>query len=197
MQSSFNKLFNKYIQNACSPEEVDQLITLLAENSGGQAGEELLREQLLDGLEPAGYSDPVLRERLQKRFALIQEHVSAEQSPSRVRRMHWTRVAAAAIVLVLLGGGFWYWRSNSSKPAIAVQDKKGTDIAPGGNKAVLTLADGSTIALDSAANGMLGRQGTAGIRKQEGQLVYEAAAAKDAQPLLYNTLATPRGGQYQ
>jgi transmembrane sensor len=70
-------------------------------------------------------------------------------------------------------------------------------VAPGGNKAILTLGDGSTIALDSAANGSLAQQGNSAVVKLAGgQLAYRpTGAANDI--VVMNTMSTPRGGQYQ
>jgi ferric-dicitrate binding protein FerR (iron transport regulator) len=80
-----------------------------------------------------------------------------------------------------------------------------TDIAPGGNKAMLTLANGSTIVLDSAQDGTLAQQGTTKIIKLDGgALAYRAATDSKGQATDqaigqtgYNTIATPRGGQYR
>jgi ferric-dicitrate binding protein FerR (iron transport regulator) len=70
------------------------------------------------------------------------------------------------------------------------------DVMPGGNKAILTLANGSQIVLDSAVNGILTHQGNIKVIKlTNGQLVYENAGAR-ADEVLYNTMSTPRGGQY-
>ncbi|HQW45168.1 MAG TPA: FecR domain-containing protein, partial [Chitinophagaceae bacterium] len=71
------------------------------------------------------------------------------------------------------------------------------DVAPGGNKAILTLADGSTIILDNAANGSLTEQGnTKVIKLDDGQLAYNTLNEKPTE-IVYNTISTPRGGQYQ
>ncbi|HEY9262564.1 FecR family protein, partial [Chitinophaga sp.] len=54
--------------------------------------------------------------------------------------------------------------------------------------------DGSVMQLDSAGNRIL-QQGGAVVRQQGGQLVYAASSDKDA--VTYNTLRTPRGGQFK
>lgn len=83
---------------------------------------------------------------------------------------------------------------------MAVSKKVAPDVTadpqPGGNKAQLTLADGSIILLDGTANGLLAEQGTAKIiKKADGQLLYDVTGAPTTD-ILYNTLSTPRGGQY-
>ena len=67
---------------------------------------------------------------------------------------------------------------------------------PGDNKAVLTLADGSTVVLDDAQNGALALQGNTKVIKLNGRLNYKAAT-QATKEVLFNTISTPRGGQYQ
>lgn len=69
-------------------------------------------------------------------------------------------------------------------------------MAPGTEGAILTLADGKQIILDSAANGSLAVEGRTKVINKDGQLVYEIEGrVPDA--LLYNTMTTPKGKQYQ
>jgi len=52
--------------------------------------------------------------------------------------------------------------------------------------------------LDSAANGKLAEQGTTTIEKRNGQVIYSPLPIADSRlPMAYNTMTTPRGGQYQ
>lgn len=74
-------------------------------------------------------------------------------------------------------------------------------MAPGTNKAILTLADGKQIVLDEAKNGNLADQGNTKVIKLNGQIAYNEFAmavpnGKNA-AVAYNTVTTPRGGQYQ
>ncbi len=97
-----------------------------------------------------------------------------------------------------LGLGINYYNGKSQpKPEAKIAHN---DIAPGSNKAVLTLANGRQIILNNARNGSLAAQGnTDFIKKGEGRLVYNAKANTDkaTAELAYNTISTPRGGQYQ
>src|SRR5699024_2399194 len=74
------------------------------------------------------------------------------------------------------------------------------DVAPGGNKAMLTLANGQTIMLDSAQIGQLASQGNSRIAKADsGLLTYSAIGTKSSaqNTIRYNTLSVPKGGQYR
>ena len=110
-------------------------------------------------------------------------------------KMWW----AAAVVVLVAAGGYFLLNQHprndfaKAKPqSVPLQN----DIAPGGDKAVLTLADGSRVVLDSAANGALTRQGNVTVIKLNGQLAYNKGGASQTE-VLYNTISTPRGGQYQ
>ena len=70
------------------------------------------------------------------------------------------------------------------------------DILPGGNRAVLTLANGSRVILDSVQNGTVAHQGASQVIKiGSGQLAYHEEGKGVA--IGYNTITTPRGGQYE
>lgn len=113
--------------------------------------------------------------------------------------LRWS--AAAAIVLLLAAGEYAYLRLQKHRdPTADIPSKTVHDAAPGGNRATLTLGDGSVISLDSARNGVLSNAAGVAISKQaSGQLVYRTEKATRARvpETAYNTLSTPMGGQYQ
>ncbi len=109
------------------------------------------------------------------------------------------RIAAAAAVLVLLAGAGYIYYSGSRKqswPAAKVASPSfRNDVLPGISKAVLTLADGRQVTLDSVAGGMVAKQGDVRIMNAGGQLSYHPDA-DGKETLLYNTLTTRKGQQY-
>jgi transmembrane sensor len=114
-----------------------------------------------------------------------------------IRKTWW---AAASILLLFSTLGYFALKTSfpdtnpneAQNNTIAAQH----DISPGGTRAFLTLADGTNLVLDSAANGALAKQGNVTIIKLDGQLAYNHAGEK-AGEVLYNTITTPKGGQYQ
>lgn len=117
------------------------------------------------------------------------------------KRIPLTRIAAAVLIFLFLSAGAYFYFSNDPQKQIAKTDTSESqlinDVAPGGNKAVLTLADGTLIVLDSAANGTLSQQGNTKIIKlNNGKLSYNTLIEKPGE-VLYNTISTPKGGQYQ
>ena len=128
----------------------------------------------------------------------------AKSGPASIRRL--TRVSAAAAALLLLATGGWLYAVHSktapqvvqTTPARPTENK--TDIPPGSNKAILTLADGSTVTLDSAGKGSLAHQGNARVIKSgDGQIQYASTGDDQTteKTMVYNILSTPRGGQYR
>jgi transmembrane sensor len=117
-------------------------------------------------------------------------------------RRRWAYMAAS-IILIIGTGGTWLWflphhRASSLTPA-STQAVVASDIQPGGNKAVLTLADGRRIDLDSSANGVLTHQGNMKVSKlSDGRLAYNKVKTSDEKPQAraYNSLSTPRAGQF-
>jgi hypothetical protein len=111
----------------------------------------------------------------------------------------WPKIAVAASVMLIISFSLYSILSNQHKVVPEVANTKLHDIAPGGNNAVLTLANGSKIILNNAKKGLLTQQGNVKVSKTtEGQLVYTAngndATLGNAK---LNTINTPKGGQYQ
>jgi ferric-dicitrate binding protein FerR (iron transport regulator) len=127
---------------------------------------------------------------------ITNEKRAGKKEPPRVRTLYRTMWAAAAVLLIAVCGLWFFNRYNKSEGSIDTVLSKKNDIAPGSNKAILTLADGSRVVLDTATNGAITHQGSVTVIKLNGQLSYN----KDGVALnevLFNTITTPRGGQYQ
>lgn len=107
--------------------------------------------------------------------------------------LYW-RWAAAAVLLIGLGIAFYNTRVEPEKGSLA-STVIANDIPPGGNKAILTLADGAKIALDDAKDGKLDKEGHV-LKKEDGLIAYTGANEGVKTAVAYNTVATPRGGQY-
>jgi transmembrane sensor len=113
-----------------------------------------------------------------------------------LRRKYW----AAASILVLLGAATFFWLYNektNTEKDIKKELAATQDVQPGKNKAVLILADGSSIQLDSTGNSQITADSGVMVNKKGGRLEYIAAAEIPNRSDQYNTLSTPRGGQYQ
>ncbi len=181
-------LLRLYADNAATEEDIKEMLFLLRQDTEDKELESFILE-LREETKNDALSIPVDWETMWESI-----HPSAP-----VKKMHWWRVAAAVIIILGAGSYLWFnYPTNTSKEIVrsgAVQEPP-KDIQPGGNKAVLTLADGSQIALDSTANGRLATQGNSEVIKlSNGQLAYKGTGDNKGE-VLYNTMSTPRGGQY-
>lgn len=120
------------------------------------------------------------------------------QKHRKILSMPWYYSTVAAALLIIASGTFLYITKD---PAYnQAQRLNSKSIKPGGNHAILTLADGQVILLDTAKKGTLISQSGLKVEKAEnGELVFSmpATAKGTVNAKTYNTLETPKGGQYQ
>lgn len=113
----------------------------------------------------------------------------------RRRRMIWRMVAAASIIAIvstLVYITVIHQQGTGSPVAITPTDIK----APESTHAVITLADGRKIYLDSAGSGTLVMQENVNVIKNEkGEIVYQATDKGPQREVAYNTLFNPRGSK--
>ncbi|RFS19238.1 FecR family protein [Chitinophaga silvatica] len=109
-------------------------------------------------------------------------------------RSSWLRYAAA--VLLLLGGTWFFWPGKNPEHQAKLTPKPAIQVMPGQDGAILTLADGSQILLDSVGNGIVAHQEGAELSVKNGQLEYKAAGKVSGEET-YNKLVTPKGRQFK
>jgi transmembrane sensor len=131
-----------------------------------------------------------------KRWTPILNKILAVDKPARTSRrilMSRLRWAAAAVVFVVFSFTTYISLTKKREHIFA------SDVAPGGNKAILTLADGKKISLSDAANGDLIEQAGISIAKTaNGQLVYNIVKSDNViDDSKVNTISTPNGGEWE
>ncbi len=113
----------------------------------------------------------------------------------------WLKLSAAAMLILSLSISFFLFRSPGGKQSsdVATADIDTIKIIQDHNKAELTLADGSTIALDAMVEGNISnQQGVKVIKIDSAILSYNKDNAKKYGQLpVFNTITVPVGGQYQ
>jgi transmembrane sensor len=192
LNSDLRTLLQKYASGEISPEERTVLYRALTDDHNESEFKTILHDLAGQTKGDAHYNESdwtgVIRSILEQK---------AERPKLRPLQKIWFRAAAAAIFIGLLFGTYFLITKKSENPAIATSQFKSPDVAPGSNKATLTLGNGSTMILDSQAVGTLAQQGNAKIVKiDSGQLSYKIESDKPSFSE-DNTLSTPRGGQYQ
>ncbi len=191
-----NKLRKLLGESEWTSKEMQWLLTYL-ENSEDTELKQLMQKHFLDDLEKSKGINP---EASRKLFKAIHDKIKSESRSKKRRVIPLKRIAIAASVIGLLLVSVFLLSDKIGKRGIAKteidQQRFKNDVLPGGNKATLTLADGSTIVLDDAQNGTLAQQGNSKIIKLDGKLSYDPTN-KNSREIVYNTISTPKGGQYQ
>ena len=207
-EAQFKILLDRYLKDIISVEELPAFIEYLRyyNNIGQlqQAIEQALRDNNFSGISDPSRTEIIFQKILQQ--AAATENISMPVKPvyeikqkrNHLRVVRWL-TAAAVMAAVFTGTYLILQKKKSSELASRSQTIQplANDAAPGTNKAVLKLADGSEIMLDDTEMGLITQQGNTKVFKLEnGELTYKAASGSES-GMVYNTLSTPRGGQYQ
>jgi ferric-dicitrate binding protein FerR (iron transport regulator) len=178
--------WQRYLDGETTKEEAEELLRELALPFRQELAEQLLEASF----DKQSVEQELSGEKQQQMLSAIFGH-----KEKNVRRLY-VRIAAAASVLIALSvGGYFILHRQQPKEQVAVILKN--DIAPGSNKAVLTLANGKKIVVTGAANGTLATQAGMVVNKTAaGRISYEAGnkAAANGEVLM-NTLSTQMGGE--
>jgi hypothetical protein len=195
-----NNLLKQLLNKAEWTEEEKQWLLHYLENTETNELKELMQQRLEEEKQKEGLPDPEISAKMLDR---IHERTGFKKPVKKasVIRMWTMRVAAAASVTGLLVVAAYFWFKEDRKKEVAKTEVKHNtyknDVLPGGDKALLTLANGAAIVLDEAKDGVLTRQGSTNISKLNGKLSYSSSSLSEQKEVLYNTVSTPRGGQYQ
>lgn len=196
--TSFEALLDKYLAGSITEPESQLLSEMLNDPVHLARLEEIIKNELEEHAFE-GEGNPEVLASIQHR---IHQKIISTKKPARAISFYTLRIAVAAVFIILVGAGTYLLfnskkLSNPEQPAVANNRPLNNILQPGGNKAVLRLADGKEILLDSAGTGTLAQQGQVKIIKlNNGQLSYSLPKGKSAEAL-YNTVTTPKGGQYQ
>ncbi len=191
------RLFSKYIEGKCSPEETEEVLRLIRSGGFDEEWEAATAEYALS------YADAPDRSAGDGRdhAALLQRVMQTINQPrtgaSGRAGLRWPLIAAAAVMLLTCSIGFYLFQARDL-PGTDAAAYTEADIAPGSNRAVLTLGNGKTVHLSGAQDGII--IGNDEITYSDGTAVFSPEGSKYVSPedsprLL--SLTTPKGGQYR
>ena len=172
----YKQLVRRYIENKASDREKEVFFHLLA----------------------GGKLDKYLHSQMEASAGQMLGATSKNRSGG--ARLTIRYMAAATLIGILtLTGILWnhyhHRGQDGNHPTAATYYKN--EVPPGGNHAILTLANGLHVVLDSAGKGSLGIQGASRVMKVNSGSLFYKAISDDRSPSYYNTITTPAGGQYQ
>ncbi|MBN8859209.1 MAG: FecR domain-containing protein [Sphingobacteriales bacterium] len=198
-QDDLNTLLKKYLDGYCSREEIKRLLDMLGDNGNNDELKEIIMLELDKNTDTDAPTE-LLLERIYQGVSLEIQQKKVKQLKARRVRMRKREWAAAAAILVSVLG-IYYYRTNSYPANTIVKELsvKQDRVLPGYSKATLTLADGSSIVLDTSVIQNINELTLVeDINVQKGSLKYKTMerSANETKPM-FNTLQTPRGGTYQ
>ncbi|MBE5318701.1 FecR family protein [Pedobacter sp. MR2016-19] len=187
------KLYQKYLDNACNPQELQELLHHFEDDEPNAELVQMIRTEL--EIDDERYvALPQVQAILSKLDESMQVNVinpiAKRRSLFTTSMRYWS--AAALLFLSLL---LYYGNERLNFFGTYTSTYK-NDIPAGGDKAYLILADGKRIALtDSMVGTITPAPGFRISKTAKGQLRYELA--KGASGNGYNTITTPKGGKYE
>ncbi|MDD3990465.1 MAG: hypothetical protein PHP30_10300, partial [Bacteroidales bacterium] len=187
-------LLDGYKKSSLSADEQQELRKALADSSNADA----LKSWIEDSWDREVLTDSLPQEQSEQIFKAIREMITpGKKLIFRFRyRYRLGRIAAAASIIIAISAVSYLWVSNKKqslndeliKTIAQSQDIK----APDATKARITLADGSTLYLDSLEKGESAReQGAEIVKMEKGELQYKGTGT--AKEVTFNTLINPRG----
>jgi ferric-dicitrate binding protein FerR (iron transport regulator) len=202
LPTELKSLLDKYLDNEISRKEFARLWKSFADEDLADEWQAAI-EGAIRKRAAAGLSDP---HEANAALANIRARIAAEDAPKKYRLLTMMRSSAfraAAAIIVITGAvalTFTMMTGKTKSAGTRLQQEVVADITPGTSTAVLTLADGTRIDLESSAAGKIAQQGNVQVIKlSTGEVQYKiigpAVAGKHVSGS--NTMSTPRGGQYQ
>lgn len=191
----------RYLEGTATEQEVEMLFAWLQQNSPESIAE---LDQILERKYNEAFTEKVHIKKDNSEIILFKllskiEDKKLEKELFRRKvtqqRRFWYSIAAAFIVI--FGVGFYF--------SGFLQQKKGDEIdqatlkelqAPTNSKAVITLADGRLVNLDSLQSGKLAQLGNIQLVKlADGQIVYKSMDGSAITEPQFNTLSNPVGSR--
>lgn len=188
-KNEFLALYEKYMSGQCTAAEKKQL--------DAYRDEMTLADESWDDDE---VTESDVQNRIWQRLNDSRKVVPITKKKSNNYR--WLQVAAILLATLFVWVFFMPGKKNQKIANVKLTNIHKKTIVPGGNKAYLTLADGSHIVLNDAQSGALATGSGVKVNKiANGTLVYDVSGSADNNTSVitpeFNTITTPRGGQYQ
>lgn len=206
--NSLKELFERYFAGVSTPGEEARLARMM-EKLDPEALSELLagsweKTDAIERVIPEAETRQILQRILGKvskdadevNEAMLTPLHSPEAVKHAGRKTTWWRYAAVVAGILLLAAAAFFYLPPERAAQPLVETVAPDDLEPGHQGAVLTLADGTKISLEDAGTGVVTLQGRTEVVNLEGELKYRAQTEPGGL-LLYNTMSTPKGRQYQ
>ena len=195
------RLLHAYMENSISETEFDELVLLVHKK-----GEDETLDTAIDLAWDELDQDIAIRINSERVYdqILADPRLTLSKATSKIYafRYMWPVITGVA-ALICMGIFLYIQQHNTDKnipdPTIVETTKPSMSIAQGDRRALLTLANGKQIALDSMSEKMLSKQLGTLVRKSQGKLLYtnNTTSQGDTRAPQQNTISTPLGSEFE
>lgn len=192
-KEQIEEIWNKMLSNEATPAELDRLMKELEADGNASEDWHFIQEGFAkESVGQAGYTamDNDQKQRLWQHW-----QANTLPAPAKHRIFSWRRWTQVAAAVAILATSLLIWQKQQ-KTTSTLNHISAADITPGKNGAILTLANGQELVLDSAGTGVIAVENGANVVLQDGLLQYQATGTTN-DVTAYNTMYTPRGRQFR
>lgn len=194
-KKNLNKLFEDFIANRCSAEDIEQLMRHFGSPISMDELRNLIAQQIATGQSessPQAVASIICA--TDKKLALtMSQFRESEKKQSRVQTLWRFSAVAAAIIILCLLAVLWQNKPGIPKETIMQAAKKQTEeIQPGKNQARLTLYNGKKLNFDQQQPI---NERNNNLNYEKGRLVYSGSSAEET--IQWNTLEVPKAGTFE
>jgi transmembrane sensor len=182
-------LLEKHLAKTCSEMEKKELAGMILA-TGNEAGIQAFLEKTWDTMKT---DENLSAQKADQLFNSILQQ-GGKKDTGIVRKMfNWKKIAVAASVLIAIAAVGYFVIPGSDNHTELVSESSKDVKPPQSTKAIITLADGRTIALDSLT--MVTQGNVSVVKNSKGEIIYESNSDESQSTNSYNTLSNPRGSQ--
>lgn len=187
-------LLTRYANRSATEAELTELTNWMASTEDQEPFETYLTG-LLDQNAQKQFNDEPAWDLMYEKIRAGRTMLGEESTSAPVRHIR-KRWLVAASIIALLGIGAWIWSYNQKQDTSIISPAGTAQTIPAGKDgAVLTLADGTQIVLDSLGNGVIASESGVQVILANGQLNYEAD--NNSHAAAFNSMSTPKGRQFR
>jgi len=190
-------LLDQYLAKTCTATEKQELAAMILTSQHDEAIKDFF-QQTWDKI--AADDDMPEEKATQILASVLRQAQGNKPNTRKVKTMFsWRRTVVAASIILMVGvtSYFLFFNKTGKRNEIVKVTEPAKDVeAPKGTKAMITLANGQRVYLDSVSSGQLAVQGNVKLVKLEnGQIAYQTESGKVLTDIKYNTLENPKGSK--
>ena len=192
-ENEFNELISRYISGEITSSEKLTLLEMLEKQDNFDSLDLIMRDNLAKA--ENNFATELQTEKFLKELNSKINKLEATPPQKVVMLYRWKNWVVAASLVLAIGLGATYIVNKDlpaeNQTAALLQEK--VEITPAVSGAILTLADGSQIVLDSLGDGQIAQQSNTTISNKDGKLIYNSQKGAST---VYNTMTTPKAQKY-